>query len=635
MTAATHRPEDPAAVHSAALSAFLAGPARDIAAVESLPAQPAYAPAHTRGGPSDGSLASEDPENIRRRRWGAGATVPSSSPAPPTPSPSEVSWWQKTSWFKDGAADVAPVLADPSGADHGRGGIADASAASDGTCRNRFTGPGQRDPLRPATARSVSLHANAPVEDPGEVYGGANAHARASGGGVYVPVGGAMVHSRLSIQPRARPKALCFTSQTNAEPRRCADAFEAALRGGAPAPERVACAVASAAARVKYDFDFAKGVWAVRDTGAVVRARETRETDARREGERTDAAAESATDGGKKTRPELPVQNSKVTEAKMSPETSARAEETRGARLRCFAAGHDAALAAAAAKRRAREARVAAATLKRAAAQVPLPPLGATDRCRFARRAEEQVLGDAEKENAEKNAVETDAARWRALRLRETGDVVFFDAPDACDALVQAWLSGETPCPEIRVLELSREARAAAGVPRGGARAGGPGGARRRGGGGAPSRRRGGRRGEAHLLGGRVRLGVFLRGSLVARRPAPSRLDGDPPAGEHHRAAGGGDGRERRGARGGGGGWANRKRKRKRRLRFRPRRREPKGVAAGEHQGEARVQGSRDRRGGASRRAGSCARRRGDRGAVLKSIIVILVYLSYVPEGTT
>ena len=467
MTAATHRPEDPAAVHSAALSAFLAGPARGIAAVESLPAQPAYAPAHTRGGPSDGSLASEDPDNIRRRRWGAGATVPSSSPAPPTPSPSEVSWWQKTSWFKDGAADVAPVLADPSGADHGRGGIADASAASDGTCRNRFTGPGQRDPLRPATARSVSLHANAPVEDPGEVYGGANAYARASGGGVYVPVGGAMVHSRLSIQPRARPKALRLTSQTNAEPRRCADAFEAALRGGAPAPERVACAVASAAARVKYDFDFAKGVWAVRDTGAVVRAREPRETDARREGERTDAAAESATDGGKKTRPELPVQNSKVTEAKKSPETSARAEETRGARLRCFAAGHDAALAAAAAKRRAREARVAAATLKRAAAQVPLPPLGATDRCRFARRAEEQVLGDAEKENAEKNAVETDAARWRALRLRETGDVVFFDAPDACDALVQAWLSGETPWPEIRVMELSREARAAAGVPRG------------------------------------------------------------------------------------------------------------------------------------------------------------------------
>ena len=90
MTAATHRPEDPAAVHSSALSAFLAGPARGIAAVESLPAQPSYAPAHTKGGPSDGSVASEDPENIRRRRWGAGATVPSSSPrAPATPSPAK------------------------------------------------------------------------------------------------------------------------------------------------------------------------------------------------------------------------------------------------------------------------------------------------------------------------------------------------------------------------------------------------------------------------------------------------------------------------------------------------------------------------------------------------------------------
>ena len=73
MTAATQRPEDPAAVHSAALSAFLSGPA--IAAVESPPAKPAYAPAHTRGAPTNGSAVSADPENIRRRRWGAGADV--------------------------------------------------------------------------------------------------------------------------------------------------------------------------------------------------------------------------------------------------------------------------------------------------------------------------------------------------------------------------------------------------------------------------------------------------------------------------------------------------------------------------------------------------------------------------------
>ena len=256
---------------------------------------------------------------------------------------------------------------------------------------------------------------------------------------------------------------MCDELNKNAEPRRCADAFEAALRGGAAAPERVACAVASAKARVKYDFDFAKGVWAVRDTGAVVSARETLSgPDARREGERTDAAAKkkSATDA---TRPDPELRVQTATEA--TPETSARAEETRGARLRCFAAGHDAALAAAAAKRRAREARVAAATLKRAAAQVPLPKCPGAKERRFARREPRDAAGASP--DADAGADETDAARWRMLRLRETGDVVFFDAPDACEALVQAWLSGETPWPEIRVMELSREARAAWGVPRG------------------------------------------------------------------------------------------------------------------------------------------------------------------------
>lgn len=466
MTAATQRPEDPAAVHSAALSAFLSGPA--IAAVESPPAKPAYAPAHTRGAPTNGSAVSADPENIRRRRWGAGADVSSSSPsapatpgdAPATPSPSETSWWQKTSWFKEGAADVAPVLADPAGADSGRGGVADAAAASDGTCRNRFTGPGQRDPLRPATANSVSLR-DAPVEDPGELYGGANAYARASGGGVYVPVGGAMVHSRLSIQPRSRPRPMAgsATGAENAGPRRCADAFEASLRGGAPAPERVACAVASAAARVKYDFDFAKGVWAARDTGAVVIARDARDAAVGAAAGASRPASETASETDERA-PSAP----KNSEA--SPETRALAEATRGARMDRFAAGYDAALAAAAAKRRAHEARVAAATLKRAAAQVPLPKClnGAKER-RFARRQPRDAAGASP--DADAGADETDAARWRMLRLRETGDVVFFDAPDACEALVQAWLSGETPWPEIRVMELSREARAAGGVPRG------------------------------------------------------------------------------------------------------------------------------------------------------------------------
>lgn len=467
MTAATQRPEDPAAVHSAALSAFLSGPA--IAAAESPPAKPAYAPAHTRGAPTNGSAVSADPENIRRRRWGAGADVSSSSPsapatpgdAPATPSPSETSWWQKTSWFKEGAADVAPVLADPTGADSGRGGVADAAAASDGTCRNRFTGPGQRDPLRPATASSVSLR-DAPVEDPGELYGGANAYARASGGGVYVPVGGAMVHSRLSIQPRSRPRPMAgsATGAENAAPRRCADAFEASLRGGAPAPERVACAVASAAARVKYDFDFAKGVWAVRDTGAVVIARDARDAAAGAAADASRPASETASETDERA-PSAP----KKKNSEASPETRALAEATRGARMDRFAAGYDAALAAAAAKRRAHEARVAAATLKRAAAQVPLPKCPGAKERRFARREPRDAAGALP--DADAGAGETDAARWRMLRLRETGDVVFFDAPDACEALVQAWLSGETPWPEIRVMELSREARAAGGVPRG------------------------------------------------------------------------------------------------------------------------------------------------------------------------
>ena len=355
MTAATQRPEDPAAVHSAALSAFLSGPA--IAAVESPPAKPAYAPAHTRGAPTNGSAVSADPENIRRRRWGAGADVSSSSPsapatpgdAPATPSPSETSWWQKTSWFKEGAADVAPVLADPTGADSGRGGSRTLPPRATG--RAATGSPGRARGIPCARRRRAAFRcAHAPVEDPGELYGGANAYARASGGGVYVPVGGAMVHSRLSIQPRSRPRPMAgsATGAENAAPRRCADAFEASLRGGAPAPERVACAVASAAARVKYDFDFAKGVWAVRDTGAVVIARDARDAAAGARRTRRDPRAKPRA----KPTSARPRRRKKNSEA--SPETRALAEATRGARMDRFAAGYDAALAAAAAAARAR-----------------------------------------------------------------------------------------------------------------------------------------------------------------------------------------------------------------------------------------------------------------------------------------
>ena len=68
-----------------------------------------------------------------------------------------------------------------------------------GAVQNRFTGPGQREPHAPVTPQSVRLWQNAAaVEDPGECHGGHNA----SNGGAYRPVGGAMAHSRLSLQPR-------------------------------------------------------------------------------------------------------------------------------------------------------------------------------------------------------------------------------------------------------------------------------------------------------------------------------------------------------------------------------------------------------------------------------------------------
>ena len=122
--------------------------------------------------------------------------------------------------------------------------------------------------------------------------------------------------------------------------------LEASLRGGAPAPERVACAVASAAARVKYDFDFAKGVWAVRDTGAVVIARDARDAAAGAAADASRPASETASETDERA-PSAPKKK-KTREA--SPETRALAEATRGARMDRFAAGYDAALAAAAAR---------------------------------------------------------------------------------------------------------------------------------------------------------------------------------------------------------------------------------------------------------------------------------------------
>ena len=328
-----------------------------------------------------------------------------------------------------------------------------------------------------------------------------------------------MVHSRLSIQPRSRPRPMAGSATgAGAAPRRCADAFEASLRGGAPAPERVACAVASAAARVKYDFDFAKGVWAVRDTGAVVIARDARDAAA---GAAADASRPASETRERNRRARALGAEKKNSEA--SPETRALAEATRARAWTASPRGttpHSR-------RRRRSGARTRRASPRRRssarAAQVPLPKCPGAKERRFARREPRDAAGASP--DADAGAGETDAARWRMLRLRETGDVVFFDAPDACEALVQAWLSGETPWPEIRVMELSREARAAGGVPPRRAWAGGPGGARRGGGGGAPAHRRGGRPGEAGRGGG-VRPGRRPRaspGCLPARPRPPSR----------------------------------------------------------------------------------------------------------------
>ena len=132
-------------------------------------------------------------------------TSAAAAPAPSTPGPSATtSWWQKTSWFAGASPDVDPVLADPTGADGGASGLsAPAPGAVGGAaCQNRFTGPGQRDPIRPVTPGSVRVNPfdAAAVADPGEVYGGHNA--RAGAGAAYRAVGGAMAHSRLSLQPR-------------------------------------------------------------------------------------------------------------------------------------------------------------------------------------------------------------------------------------------------------------------------------------------------------------------------------------------------------------------------------------------------------------------------------------------------
>ncbi|EEH57175.1 uncharacterized protein MICPUCDRAFT_47213 [Micromonas pusilla CCMP1545] len=407
-------------VNADALARFLAGP----------PRAPDVAPAR------DAAAA------VQRRRWGVAPAIEKDDTCADAAPAAPPSWWQNTSWFANAAADVSPVLADPAGADGGAvaSTIRGAAAVGGAICQNRFTGVGQRDPIRPVAPQSVRLNGLSAVEDPGEVHGGHNASTRVHGGGAYVPVGGAMAHSRLSLQPR----------DLRAKGPRCADSFEAARavsRGDTADGEKrdTACAVANNRAKPRYAFDFERGVWEVQGApGAAVLP----------ERERAAAAAAAV--------PRVDDGSSDEEKTTMTPEELALVETTRGLRLNRFGANHEASLAAAAAKRRAAR-NIESATLrgsashKRAASAVPLP----SDR-----RGSDSKNSIARTDEARDSGVDTWTPAWQMLRL-ENGDVVFFGAPDASPASVRAWLSGKTPWPEVRVMELSKRARSAQGVPRG------------------------------------------------------------------------------------------------------------------------------------------------------------------------
>ena len=254
MTAPT--PEEMARAHAGdaatpdadALARFLQGPVKGAAPVEAL------APVK----PSSAMPPSDDPANVQRRRWGTSAAI-EASPGPSTAASQQqsqptggASWWQKTSWFAGANADVSPVLADPTGAD---GGTPSHGGIVAGSVQNRFTGPGQRDPHAPVTPQSVRLWENAaPVEDPGECYGGHNG----ASGAPFRAVGGAMAHSRLSLQPkRVRGPT-------------CADDFEKESIEGGGAHASTGGGAHALRDKGRYEYDWSRKVWAVKGGGDVV-----------------------------------------------------------------------------------------------------------------------------------------------------------------------------------------------------------------------------------------------------------------------------------------------------------------------------------------------------------------------------
>jgi hypothetical protein len=213
-------------------------------------------------------------------------------------------------------------------------------------------------------------------------------------------------------------------------------------------------------------------VWEVQGTGAVVVAppRKPREEAAPlQESEVEDEEQEGCDPDAMVTDVESDGDGGTMEEVCMSPEQIAVMETTRGLRLVRFGAAHDAALAARADKKAVAAAEYAAAVAaranKRVAASIPLAPA-----CRPApQRDGAYTYQHTPSPHAEGGGVAADAPvsrseDWQMLRLT-SGDVVFFGAPDASPERVAAWISGDTPWPEVRVMELSRRERSQLAIP--------------------------------------------------------------------------------------------------------------------------------------------------------------------------
>ena len=438
MTAPT--PEEMARAHAAdaatpdadALARFLQGPVKGAAPVEAL------APTAVMK-PSSAMPPSDDPANVQRRRWGTSAAI-EASPGPSTAASQQqsqptggASWWQKTSWFAGANADVSPVLADPTGAD---GGTPSHGGIVAGSVQNRFTGPGQRDPHAPVTPQSVRLWENAaPVEDPGECYGGHNG----ASGAPFRAVGGAMAHSRLSLQPkRVRGPT-------------CADDFEKeSTEGGAHAS--TGGGAHALRDKGRYEYDWSRKVWAVKGGGDVVNVPQP-PNEGSFEHDSVDSMELESEDTEDTCTEEEAIEP-------VSEETLRLMETTRGLRLDRFSDAHDAAVLKAAEKKRALAA--AKTAEKRSASAVPLAQRDGT----MSGYAPTRHTDGSSTYEFHHETVRDDEEQWRMLRLR-TGETVYFGAPDTLPETVAAWLDGTKPWPEIRAMELSIAARRAMSVPPG------------------------------------------------------------------------------------------------------------------------------------------------------------------------